>query len=370
MLNLVKTLSTIIFFTLIGFNLYAQNHDCEGQILVHPIILETRGVGDFDFIDSLLLNKNYFFLSEAHGNPHTFEVAEKLITYLGSIDKLDWVALETDYSHGYELNNYLETGNALRLSNFLKLQPDFATYENLDYFSHYQKLKAVHDSLGFEYKFAGIDVCKEGFKGSTFSILHLLGNFNASDAISIIVLEGNDLLQKKEISYRNMQKWVDKINFQKEQIRKSVMNENQLDQYEQLGNILFNVEQSLIIRSMKPVNREVEIAHNFQRYFDQNDDVYCQFGYGHVLTNRWPQLGDEGKSFVDWLETNSEYKGRSLIFAFSPNLEDRPEFTLFGDALCLQFKTEILLTNFPAIVDVRDVPAFNRQFQFVFIIDE
>src|SRR5690554_1894679 len=103
MLNLVKTLSAILFFILTFQNLDAQNHECEGQIKVHPISLETSEVGDFDFIDSLLLNKNYFFFSEAHGNPHTFEVAEKLITYLGSNDKLDWVALETDYAHGYEL---------------------------------------------------------------------------------------------------------------------------------------------------------------------------------------------------------------------------------------------------------------------------
>lgn len=369
-MNLVKTLSAIIFFILIFLNLYAQNHDCEGQINVHSITLETSEVDDLNFLDSLILDKNYFFFSEAHGNRHTFEVAQKLINYLASHDKLDWVALETDYAHGYELNHYLETGNAQRLRSFLKLQPDFATYENLDYFLHYRTLKALHDSLGVKFRFAGIDVCKEGFKGSTFSILHLFSNLSASDAITTIVLDGNDLLQRKEISYRNMQKWVDKINSQKVQIRKAFINENQLNKYEQLENILFNVQQSLIIRSMKPVNREAEIADNFQRYFDQNDNVYCQFGYGHVLTNRWPRLGDAGKSFVDWLETNNEYKDRGLIFAFSPNLEDRPEFALFGDALCLHFKSEIMLTNFPTIVDVRQVHSLNKQFQFAFIIDK
>lgn len=358
------------FLILINLLIYhnLQGQDCDVHVTVHPINLGSLNPIDIAFLNPFITDRNYFFFSEAHGSPEAMKIAQKLVVYLASHDKIDWVAIEADYAHGYALNQYFETGNLSALNEFIQFQPDYTKYKDYDYISHYKKLKCVYDSLGFQFKFVGIDVCKEGFKGSIFSILNLIDNLNISGQYSSIIDRGNALLEKRLVSYRKMRKWIDNMGDQRIQIYKDFEMSNTLYMYEQMENILFNVAQSLQIRSRKAVNRESVIADNFQRYIDYNDDVYCRFGYGHVLTNRWPHHGDSGKSVVDWIETSNNYKNRSVIFAFSPQIVDRPEFALFGDSLCPAIKSTIINSELPALVDFSRIAAYNNQFQFVFII--
>lgn len=355
-----------LIFSLVGLIIYTNlpGQSCDGLIEVHPINLQPKERNDLGFLDTLILDRNFFFSSEAHGNSQSFKFSRKLITYLASKERLQWIAIETDYAHGYALNQFLETGNKKGLENFIASQPDFTGYKNVDYFAHYQYLKDLRDSLSLGFRFVGIDVCKEGFKGSTSSILKLLSNY---EEFQPIVSSGEKLLENREISYRKMQNWVDEVNSQNIQIRKAFESDNMRFEFEQLENIIFNVEQSINLRSKGSVNRELQIADNFQRYFQNEDRVYCQFGYGHVLTNRWPKLGDSGKSFVDWLEMTEDYKNRSVIFAFSPNVDDALEFSLFRDDLCPAYKSLILKSEFPVLVDFRNDSVFKDQFQFVLI---
>lgn len=361
----------LTFCAIICYNpINLQGQDCKGQINVHPIRLKTKEIAGLNFLDSITFDRNLFFVSEAHGNPYSQAIQQKLISYLASNVQLQWIAIEADYAHGCALNQFLETGDVGELKNFLKFQPDFTAFKHINYIANLQELKYLHDSLGFKFKFIGIDVCKEGFKGSVFTVMNYLKDLDSSEQFEPILFRARKLMNRKNIGYGNMKKWITLIKTDLPQIEISFKNAGYEDKYAHLKNILYNLSQSIEIRSRKPVNRELQIANNFKLYIKPDDFVYCQFGYGHVLTNRWPEIGDSGKSFVDWLETSENYKNRSVIFAFSPHIDDSPEFALFGDSLCPDFKTEIIKSKFPVIVDFRRTTTFSNQFQFVFIIEE
>ena len=363
----------IRYFFLISLNvlccILVHGQECTGQIKIHSINLTGYGSKDLNFLEPLIEKRNFFFVSEAHGNPYSYLAAKKIISYMATQNKLKWVAIEADYAHGCALNDYFRTGNLQGLKDFIKFQPDYLKYENIDYLTYYEHLRQSYDSLGFTFKFIGIDVCKEGFKGSVYSILNclnLLEYRQFKDQIS----DGKKLLKKKKIRYKQIHKWVLEIQSKLLLIENSVESDGLRAEYNNLVNTIYNLNQSIQIRSTNQVNRELQIANNFKRYIDPNDYVYCQFGYGHVLTNRWSKLGDKGKSFVDWLQTTESYNNRSVIFAFSPHLKDSPEFPLFRGSLCKPFKEKILQYEFPVIVDFRKVESFNKEFQFVFIADK
>ena len=321
-----------------------------------------------EILNQVLTERNFLFFSEAHGNPFTLRIAETLIFAMAAQHNLDWIAIEADYAYGYAVNKYLETGDMTVLERLDRHQKDRTSYKELDYRKHYQRLKSWRDSLNFDFRVVGLDVCKDGYELSIFYLTNELNSLQNSDEFISITSVGQKLLDGT-ISHRAAKKFITSIETEIKLIKDSFLETQRRSDLQVFMNTLRNAQQSIEIRSLRNVNRENIIAENFKKFIKPSDRVYCQFGYGHVLTERWPDHGSNGFSFVDWLEQSVEYSDRSAIVAFSATENASQSFDLFRDNLSSDMKREIQQSVFPVLIDFRGVSAINKQFQFAIILN-
>lgn len=361
----VFRLGPFVFHLLFIAEIHAQ--DTDNQVIIYPFILDPERFEDLNFFKPILEQKNFFFLSEAHFHPKASEISSKFIRFFANSSRQVYVVFEGDFAHGCALNEYFQTGNYEFLMDFYEYQPDYITSDS-SLFAQYKLLKDWSDSNKLNFEFVGIDVCKEGFEGSTYWLLKLMKELTNASYVDVIAL-GDKMLTSK-IGYRDMSRWLNKIEKSQLQNDSPFGQDSYFKDSREFENIIHNVRQSLKIKSLRAVNREAQIADNFKRYIKPSDQVFSYFGYGHVLTNRWPDYGERGRSFVDWLEADSAYRDKSVIIGFSPSVNGSSEFSLFGKLLSESIKIELENTAYPKIVDFRRIPAINDQFQFAIIIGE
>ena len=362
---IVEVVITLIFLCIPFLTLKAQDETITSSYL-GTAAYNTAGL---KVLDDLISERNFIFTSELHYHPYSLETQKKFIAYLSAGNRLDVFALEGDYAMGYEINHFFRTGDTLRLKTLFDLHPEMMVRtETADFYKHYIALKALRDSMNTDFEVKGIDICYGGgFKGSVFTILQIL-EMSLDSTLVEITEEGKSMLRKKKLREKEVRNWVmvlkQKLDAEELRFLQSIGEHD----HAELGNILFNMEQSLEVKKNNMRGREHEISRNFKKYCQPSERVFAQFGYPHVFKNLENRYGIKGDTFISLVNQNDAYANRSVVVQFMPWEGTKTYFPLLTDWEKEQITPFVSEGPFPQLVDFRNMKSINGAFDFSIIV--
>ena len=273
------------------------------------------------FLDSKLNDYKVVLSGESHWDKHNVERRKSMVEYLTTKNWLDVMILERDYSFGHWINEFLVTGDTVLLKELLK-DDFFMSYNGIQYVDEYEFytwLRKFLQKKDYKIYVVGIDMASywEGEK-----LLMSFLRFTEKDSVlrnglPASISKAKELLKQEKISIGAFKKWF--VN-----MGKSLEN---LDYHNvHFTNYAFNIKQSKKWARGNPMKwRDVQIAKNFTKFIDSNENVYGQFGYGHVLLKKGPRMSGYNP-FAAILNQATPYHGRILsIGLVSFNCSNSPE---------------------------------------------
>jgi hypothetical protein len=325
------------------------------------------------FLDSTINNYDVFLSGEYHWDTNIVERKKSMVKYLVSRKWLNVMVLERDYSYGYWVNDFIKTGDTNHLKEILK-DDFFMSYNGIQYVNDFEFYTWLRDFLvrnNYTLEVVGIDMASY-WKGEKFlrSFLRFTQNDTIlSDKLSAHMVDAENLLKQEKISIGNFKKW-----FKQTERAYVKMDHSNVP----FGNLMFNIKQSKKWARGNPMKwRDIQIARNFTKYIEPNDNVYGQFGSGHVLLKQGSRM-NYYNPFAAILNETPEYRNKILsigLMSFNCTSSTECYHPKTGGNLFIPFltqeefgliKSDLKVMPFNSYIEMKNVlPDVERYFQIL-----